>query len=82
MLYLYETVPAHCSWKVLLLLGTNPERLNRKNPRTCFVVVGLLVVGFLFSKTNSQHNAEESTDHEGWEADSRVNNRAGAHAGV
>ena len=48
----YEPDPAHCGWKVLLLLGSGPERRSRKNSGTLgpdfAVVIGLVFALLLF----------------------------------
>lgn len=77
MLYSYETNPAHCGWKVLLLLGSDQERLSRKNSGTlesgfccccwfcfCFVVV--------VSKLNLNTMLQKHTRRAGQDAGSRV----------
>ena len=52
MLDSYEPDPAHCGWKVLLLLGSGPERRSRKNSGTLgpdFAVVIGLVFALVFA---------------------------------
>lgn len=51
--------PARSSWKVLLLLGTNPEDWIGRTLGPVFVVVVVWCFCFVFSNAKSQHNAEE-----------------------
>lgn len=63
--------PAHCSWKAVLLLGTDPEDWIGRNLGP--VSFHLVVVVVLFSpKLNLNTMLKKGTDHEEWEADSWV----------